>query len=159
MNYNIREITTSDFDDVKRLLKEHWGSEKVVSKGKIHDASTLPGFIAKAEDKILGLLTFRKENGQIEIVTLNSFAEGIGIGTALLKSVNDIAVKNDIKRIWLITTNDNTPAIKFYQKRGFNIAAFHKNAIEFSRKLKPEIPEIGLDGIPIRDEIEFELWL
>ncbi|MFQ5637433.1 MAG: hypothetical protein ACE5IR_05510 [bacterium] len=32
----------------------------------------------------------------------------------------------------------------------------HRNAIEKFRKLKPEIPRFGIDGIPIRDEIEME---
>jgi hypothetical protein len=47
-------------------------------------------------------------------------------------------------------------AIRFYQLRGFSLIAIHRNAIEESRKLKPEIPLIGIDGIPIKDEIEME---
>jgi hypothetical protein len=42
---------------------------------------------------------------------------------------------------------------------GFKIVAIHKDAIRDSRKLKPEIPEIGVDGIPITDEIELEIVL
>jgi hypothetical protein len=47
--------------------------------------------------------------------------------------------------------------MRFYQKRGFTFAAVHRNSIEQSRRLKPEIPTAGNDGIPICDEIEFEL--
>ena len=43
--------------------------------------------------------------------------------------------------------------------RGFRTVAVHSDAVSESRKLKPEIPEIGIDGIPIRDEIEMELRL
>ena len=35
--------------------------------------------------------------------------------------------------------------------------AVHPNALARSRELKPSIPEIGLDGIPLRDELELEL--
>ena len=63
------------------------------------------------------------------------------------------------KRVWLITTNDNLDAIRFYQRRGFMISAIYKNALEFSRKLKPSIPTIGRYGIYMRDEIEFEKQL
>ncbi|MCG0275770.1 MAG: hypothetical protein L5655_06315 [Thermosediminibacteraceae bacterium] len=49
--------------------------------------------------------------------------------------------------------------MKFYQKRGFLLVAVHRNALEQARKLKPEIPLIGIDGIPLRDEIELELPL
>jgi hypothetical protein len=61
--------------------------------------------------------------------------------------------------MWLITTNDNMAALRFWQKRGFMLVAVYTNALEQSRKLKPEIPLIGLDGIPLRDEIELELLL
>jgi hypothetical protein len=39
------------------------------------------------------------------------------------------------------------------------LAALHRNAVAESRRLKPEIPETGADGIPIRDELELELVL
>jgi len=35
----------------------------------------------------------------------------------------------------------------------------NRNALEVSRKLKPEIPQIGYDGIPLRDEVELEMIL
>ena len=59
----------------------------------------------------------------------------------------------------MITTNDNRRAISFYQKYGFTIAAIHHNALEESRKLKPSIPITGIDGIPLKDEIEMEIFL
>ncbi|MNV93512.1 hypothetical protein D3C71_1882140 [compost metagenome] len=61
--------------------------------------------------------------------------------------------------MWLITSNDNTRAIRFYQKRGLDLKAVHRDAITEARKLKPSIPLIGMDGIPIRHELEFELTL
>jgi hypothetical protein len=35
----------------------------------------------------------------------------------------------------------------------------HKGFIVEARKRKPVIPEIGMHGIPVRDEIELERWL
>jgi ribosomal protein S18 acetylase RimI-like enzyme len=58
-----------------------------------------------------------------------------------------------------VTTNDNEPAIEFYRRRGMALVAVHENALEQSRRLKPEIPLTGLEGRPIRDEIEFEYRL
>jgi len=52
-----------------------------------------------------------------------------------------------------------TKPIGFYQKRGFTLAAAHIGAMESSRALKPSIPLTGMDGIPIRDELEFEIWM
>ena len=110
-------------------------------------------------DQLIGLVTFNIKNDDCEMVTLNSIKENIGLGTKLINSVIEDARSRSCKRVWLITTNDNLSAIRFYQKRGFNLVAVHKNALENSRKLKPEIPLIGNDGIPIHDEIELELLL
>jgi hypothetical protein len=46
-----------------------------------------------------------------------------------------------------------------YQKRNFKITAIHCDTIKESRKIKPEIPEIGMNGIPSRDDIELEMSL
>jgi len=90
---------------------------------------------------------------------MNSLVERIGVGTALLDDVKATAKSAGCRRLWLVTTNDNLAAMRFYEKRGFHFAAIHPNAIEVSRKVKPEIPILGLDGIPIRDEIELEILL
>jgi RimJ/RimL family protein N-acetyltransferase len=73
--------------------------------------------------------------------------------------VQQAAHQAGCRRLWLITTNDNTAALRFYQRRGFTLAAIHCDAVSRSRQIKPEIPLIGNDGIPIRDEIELEMWL
>jgi hypothetical protein len=59
--------------------------------------------------------------------------------------------------LWLVTTNDNTHALRFYHRLGFRLAALHPGAVEAARRLKPEIPLLGLDEIPIRDELELEI--
>ena len=83
----------------------------------------------------------------------------MGIGTALIDAVRSVAVANKIRRLWLITTNDNIEALRFYQRRGFSLVTIHRNALEESRKLKAEIPAIGSNGIPLRDELELEMLL
>jgi ribosomal protein S18 acetylase RimI-like enzyme len=87
---------------------------------------------------------------------LETFIQNKGIGTKIIEEIIEIAKINNCKRVWLVTTNNNINAIKFYQKRGFHISNIYINAMEEARKIKPEIPET-YDGIEIRDEIEFEL--
>lgn len=74
----------------------------------------------------------------------------------LIDKVIEEAKEHKCKRVWLITTNDNTHAIRFYQRRGFNFRGLYINAIQESRKIKPQIPLLGMDDIPIMHEIEFE---
>ena len=108
------------------------------------------------QNRKAGLALYRVDGKECEIMSMNSLVEGIGIGSALVDAVKDAAVKAECKRLWLITTNDNTKALRFWQKRGFKLAAVYPGAIEKSRLIKPEIPLTGNDGIPIRDEIELE---
>ena len=144
---------------VKNFIQDQWGSTRVVSKGRMFDPSELEGFAAVADEKVVGLVTFRVERDECEVVTLNSLSEGTGTGSSLLNAVRDTAIKARCRRLWLITTNDNLSALRFYQKWGLRITAIYPNALERSRMLKPEIPLLGKEGIPIRDEIELEMIL
>lgn len=155
-DFEVLEIRNLDRGIVSKFISDSWGSSISVSRGKMFDTADLPGFICEKNDKIIGLVTYNVENDDCEIVTLNSETKNIGLGTELVNRVIEKAKENNCKRVWLITTNDNTNAIRFYQKRGFEWVGFHKDAIVESRKLKPEIPEFGDDGIPIKHEIEFE---
>jgi GNAT superfamily N-acetyltransferase len=142
---------------VEALLTERWGSTHVVSRGCLHDALSLPAFVAVVDGENAGLITFYIANGECEVVTLDSVIQ-IGVGTALLETVRRVAEERRCERLWLVTTNDNVEALRFYQRRGLRILAIHRDAIEESRHMKPEIPEIGMHGIPIRDEIEMDLF-
>lgn len=78
-----------------------------------------------------------------EIITLNSKVKNNGLGTRLVNKAIDTAKVNHCKSVWLITTNDNTHAIRFYQKKGFERVGFYKDAMKESRKLKPEIGAVA----------------
>jgi ribosomal protein S18 acetylase RimI-like enzyme len=119
----------------------------------------LPGFVALYEGEKVGLVTYNIISASCEIVTINSNRSSSGVGTALFEAVRNIAITSGCKRLWLITTNDNLNALRFYQKRGFVLVTIHRNELELSRKLKPEISLIGNAGIPLRDEIELEIML
>jgi ribosomal protein S18 acetylase RimI-like enzyme len=157
--FEIRPLSKDDRDWVAGFLEERWGSPEIVTRGRLHRADELPGFAAVADDRPVGLVTYRVEGGECEIVSLYSVVEGAGIGTALVDAVKTLAVYVPCKRLWLVTMNDNVAALRFFQKRGYRLVAVYRDALDESRKLKPEIPLIGRDGIPLRDEIELELLL
>ncbi|MHB8105671.1 MAG: GNAT family N-acetyltransferase [Dehalococcoidales bacterium] len=157
--FQIRAITKEDKTWVTDLLKEWWAGPKIVTRGKIHQADELPGFIALDGNQRVGLVTYNIDGKECEITSMNSLAEGKGVGSAIVDAVKNAAVSKGCKRLWLITSNDNTKALRFWQKRGFNIAAVYPNAITQTRRLKPDIPLTGNDGIEIRDEIELEMIL
>lgn len=157
LDFKIREVKEEDRQWIKEFITKNWGSEKIISRGKIHFPHKLPGFIAIRDNEYLGLITYRMEGNSCEIISLDAIIKKQGIGKALVDKVKEVACESNCKRIWLITTNDNIDALCFWQKIGFSIKAVYPEAITLSRKLKPEIPLIGNYGIPLRHEIELEL--
>ena len=155
----VREIEPGDRDWVRSFLGQHFGSTKIVSRGVMHQADDLPGFIAMLRGEPRALLTYCVMNGELEVVSLHAAVAGRGLGSRLLAAARDRARGLRCRRLWLITTNDNEPAIAFYSRRGMHVAAVHRGAIAQSRKLKPQISQFGVGGRPIEDEIEFELLL
>jgi GNAT superfamily N-acetyltransferase len=159
MEISIRPTTAADHDWVRQKMVESWGAEIVVGHGTIYRPADLPGLVAELSGAGAGLLTYSIRAGAGEIVTLDAWIERRGIGSGLIEEVKKIAVRANCRRLWLITTNNNTHALQFYQKHGFVLSALRVNEIEKSRLLKPEIPLLGIDGIPIRDELELEMPL
>lgn len=151
-----RKVEEKDRNWIENLMQKEWGSRMIVTRGKIHDTRNLEGIISETSGKRTGVLIYNINNEECEIIVLNVLLEGKGIGTKLLEEVKKVAQQNNIKRVWLITTNDNLKALEFYKRKGFKVVAIHKDAVNKSRKLKPEIPMIGENGIPIQDEIEME---
>jgi ribosomal protein S18 acetylase RimI-like enzyme len=155
----IRALDANDQDWATQFIADRWGANIVIAHGTIYHPHTLPGFVAVDQDERVGLVTYRIEEGRCEIVTLDSTRPRRGIGTALIEAVKESARRAGCKRLWLITTNDNLNALRFYQKRGFALVAVHRHAVDEARRIKPDIPTIGNDGIPLRDEIELEMML
>ncbi len=155
----IRAISVDDLDWLTDFLAEHWGGTEMVSRGKAHYPDELSGFIAFLDENAVGVITYKIVDNDCEIITLNSLSEGLGVGTALVRQVMAVCSEAKCGRLWAVTTNDNCNALRFYQTRGFILAALHPNAIEKSRQIKPDIPAQGFDNIPIRDEIEIEMRL
>jgi ribosomal protein S18 acetylase RimI-like enzyme len=159
MEFIVQRISDGDHPWVLDVVR-HWGADFIITRGRRVYPQELDGFIAVSDaGEKVGLLTYEIIRDQCEIVTLDAFRKFQGVGTALVDAVRDIAADCGCQRLWLITTNDNLDAIRFYQRRGFTIAAVHVNALAESRKLKPAIPMTGEHGIPLRDEIEFEMVL
>lgn len=152
-----QKIDENNRKHVNEFIIKQWLTSEMVIRGAIIDMTKVEGCIALENNAIVGLITFTIDNEECEILSLDSLKENTGLGTNLLQMIIHHAKENKCKRVKLITTNDNIKAIQFYQKRGFDICNIYYNALEISRKIKPEIPMIGENGIPIKHEIEFSL--
>ena len=152
----IRPIRPEDRPLIAPLITRQWGADFVVAHGEKFFPAELDGFLALDDGQWVGLVTYRIAGGDCEIVTVDSLIPGRGIGKALLEAVKAVATRRNCRRIWLITTNDNLFALRFYQVNGFELVRINRRAVEAAREIKPSIPLRGDSGIPIRDEIELE---
>jgi len=156
---SLRRLTHNDLPRLRQFWVEHWDGEEMVIHGEVFRPEQLDGFVVEDDTEWVGLLTFFESNNGCEVTSLDSLREGQGVGTQLISAVVDEARKQNCKRVFLTTTNDNMHALRFYQKRGFELVAIRRGAVNEARKVKPSIPLTGNDSIPIRDEIELELLL
>lgn len=152
----IRRADAADRREVDEFLAARH-ADRVARTGEMLDVTVLPRLVARRGRALAGALTFRIEGPDLEVATLHAAASWSGVGTALLAAVEAIATDAGCTRIWLVTTNDNVDALRFYQRRGFRLVRVDAGAVDRSRAtLKPTIPIIGNHGIPIRDEIVLE---
>ena len=155
----LRRLSQSDLPRLRQFWIEHWGGEEMITRGHIYRPEQLDGFVVEDGEEWIGLLTFFIKDDECEVTSLDSLREGQGIGSKLIDEAIAEARARNCKRLYLITTNDNLHALGFYQKRGFQIVTVHRGAVNESRKRKPSIPLVGMNGIPLRDEIELEINL
>jgi|AGTN01.1.fsa_nt_gi Acetyltransferase (GNAT) family. len=155
----VKKITSESRERVNQFIKDRWYSDDMVVRGIIYDITRMDGFAVFDSSEIIGLITYRTEGGECEIMSLNSLRENSGIGTALINNVIETAAGMKCSKVKLITTNDNIDALRFYQKRGFDLVRLYHNALDVSRKLKPSIPALGNYNIPLKHELELELDL
>ena len=156
---NLRRLTQADLARLRQFWIEHWGAEEMITRGNVYRPEQLDGFVVEDKNEWVGLITFFIKDDECEIVSLDSLREGEGIGTQLIDKAIEAARVRKCDRLFLITSNDNLHALGFYQKRGFEIVTIYRGAVNESRKRKPSIPLVGMDGIPLRDEIELEIML
>jgi N-acetylglutamate synthase-like GNAT family acetyltransferase len=155
----IRAIRPTDTAWIRELFIQKWAGDLMIIRGKAYQLEELSGYIAELSNKKVGLITFRVTGQKLEITSLNSLLEKKGVGSTLVNKVLNFAKTRRLKSIRLITTNDNLNAIGFWQKRGFKLLRIYPDSLEMARKLKPALPFVGENGIPLRDEIELEMKL
>jgi GNAT superfamily N-acetyltransferase len=153
----VRPVTPADREWIADLVTAAFGSVRIVSHGElVEDASLLDGYAVEHDGRPVGCALLNVAGAEAELVVLATNYRGAGAGTSLLEAVVERAKTAGWSRLWLITSNDNTDAIRLYQRSGWEWVAFRRDGITRARALKPEIPETGNHGIPVRHEIEFE---
>ncbi len=141
------------------LLRLRWSEANILIKGQFVRPEDVFAFGAFADGRLHGLVTLQRDGKVLYLVALNSFSQMRGVGVELLKAAVAYGREHGMTFLRALVSNDNMVGIRFYQKRGFRIVALHRGIIDAMRHVKPSIPLTGLDGIPMRDELELEYEL
>jgi ribosomal protein S18 acetylase RimI-like enzyme len=156
----IRDAGPADREAIADLLSSSWGGTTVVAHGVAFDALGLPALVAERDGALAGLLTYTTSADEgLEVVSLDAVTRHLGIGSALLDHAAALARRDGHRRLWLVTSNDNLDALRFYQRRGLRIIGVGRGAVDAARTVKPSIPHVGEYGIPLHDELILELGL
>jgi ribosomal protein S18 acetylase RimI-like enzyme len=155
----VRPRGVEDHDWVVATMTEQWGSTAVARLGELVDTTDLPGYVAELAGQRVGLALTARRGDEYEVLSISVSATRRGIGGQLLRRCIDDAAALGCRRVWLITTNDNTGALAFYQRFGMDICRLHRHGVTRARALKPSIPEHDTHGVCIDHEIELELLL
>jgi GNAT superfamily N-acetyltransferase len=156
MGVAVRPLGPDDGDWLATQLRERWSDVHVARFGELVDASARPALVAELDGVAAGFVTLDVVGTGCEVLTIDAFVPWAGVGTALIRASEEYAREHGCDRLWLVTTNDNLPALRFYQRRGLRLVELRPGAVTEARRLKPTIPEVGHLGIEIQDELVLE---
>ena len=152
---NIRRKRAQDDEWLRGVLERDWGGTTIVVHGDEIDLLAYPAIVAGERD---GIAIFREEPSA-ELLLLSAFTKGAGVGTALLEALIAELRERGAPSLRVTTTNDNLDALRFYQRRGFQLVELRPGAVDAARRRKPSIPELGEHGIPLTDELDLVMRL
>ena len=150
--YKIRKLSSAGEEKtVRELVKLFWGEDEQLTFGRKFTVSSLPAYIAEVKSKVVGFVAFAPVGDALIIAALGIVPEyqNCGFGRKLVEQVEKEAQKRGKKKLLVSTSNDDLPALAFYQRDGFQIFAVEPNVIaeKHGRILG------GIGGLPIRDEL------
>jgi len=155
---NIIALEDEYREETERIAAGTWGSIYVAAHHELFDLREFPCFIAVSDKhEVIGYCYYRIADSDCEIMAIESVTPNNGVGSALINAVAVRAKNENCKRVYVNTSNDNTHALRFYQRSGFMMCAVKWNEFDYLRTIKPTIPLVGDDGIPLKHEIELEL--
>jgi ribosomal protein S18 acetylase RimI-like enzyme len=150
----VREATDSDRAAARELFARDFGRTKVVAYGEVMDIDQMPALVAVRYDDPSGALAYRLHGDALHIVALatDPMWQRSGVGGHLVAEAELLARRLNLRRLVVSTTNDNLPALYFYQRRGYRMTDFVPNNVIVHTGQEVS----GFAGIAVRDEIRLE---
>ena len=152
----VRQAEPENRPDLLALFRRDFGREAmVVAFGELMSLEDCPVILAQLRGELAGALAYRMLPDALHIVALatDPMWQRSGVATHLAEEVEFLARRHGVSRLVFSTTNDNLPALYFYQRRGWTITDVVPGAMIHHVR---EHAVAGFAGIPVRDEIRLE---
>jgi ribosomal protein S18 acetylase RimI-like enzyme len=150
----VREATNADRAAARELFERDFGRTRIVAFGEVMDIEQMPALVALMTDEPAGALAYRIHGDALHIVALatDPMWQRSGVGGQLVAEAEILARRLGLTRVVVATTNDNLPALFFYQRRGYRLTDLAANSVitHTGREV------LGFGGIPVRDEVRLE---
>jgi ribosomal protein S18 acetylase RimI-like enzyme len=155
-SYRLRASELHDRERLEELALHFWGETEVECFDGVYDVLELPALVAELGSEVLGAVSYAVDGERMNLVMFNVLPDfqGRGVGKALLQAAVEKARMLGLTRLVVATSNDDLPALAFYQRARFTV-----EAVVPGRILEHHGGEEGFAGIPVRDEIRLQLLL
>jgi ribosomal protein S18 acetylase RimI-like enzyme len=154
LRFTIKEKASCDKAEIRQIVEKFWGEDEQLTHDRTFSVPNLSGYIAKTKEALIGFVSTGEIDDEILIVALGVLPEyqSLGVGKALVKKVEDAAFRMKKKRLFVSTSNDDLPALGFYQSIGFQIYEVKPNVIAMKHRRVIS----GIAGLPVRDELRLQ---
>ena len=153
--YTLHQAFGEDVESIEALVKYFWGDPEQQMFDQTFKVAEYPAIVAEYDEKVIGFISYTpfKKNAVL-ILALGILPQfhGSGIGKVLVSHIEKLAQDQGRDCLLVVTTNDNLPALAFYQRIGFQLYEIVPNVV--SQKLGGLHP--GIANIPIRDELRLQ---
>jgi ribosomal protein S18 acetylase RimI-like enzyme len=149
----VRDAAEGDRARALEIFQREFRGRQLVADGQPVSIGEADLLVAETEGGISGVLAWRRHNGYLHIMALatDPMWQRAGVGGYLVAEAEAIARRQGLPRVLVTMTNDNIPALYFYQRRGYRLSAVLSGAVSAQPRNRNLA---GFAGIPIEDEIQ-----
>jgi len=158
LNYSISKATLgNEREKIQELVKRFWGEPEQLTFDRKFIVAELPAYLAKSGSDVIGFVSFAEVDYAIIVVALGILPkyQNAGVGKSLIEKVEAEAKRLGKKKLLVSTSNDDLPALAFYQHLGFQIYEVKPNVIAEKHGMVLK----GIGGLPVRDELRLQKLL
>lgn len=153
----MREV--DDEAGVAALLDRAGNGSFLMMRGIVYEPAALRAVVAERDGALAGFAPYSLSGNIAFVAVMNNAFGDEDVARALLGTVEALSRRAGRSFLRAITSNDSIELFGIMQQLGYRIVAIWPNAMNLVREVKPRLPAVAENGIPIVDEIELEIAL